>query len=418
MHTASFENKQVSSQQRFLTLFEQGYSIVGLLFFTPGLSTILSNDPVTMSRIRYLIILIAVLFSMMRWRSTLRTIQKGALIWPLIGLAAISFVWSNYPAEAMDSIRGEILLLSSFSVYFASRFHPHEQLRLLSVALGLGALASLFYVFAIPSIGVHSNDNFAGAWKGIYGQKNSFSAYMTITLLTFFVSSMSNANRLERWLARGFLGLSVGMVILSTSKTGLVVFIAILSLVLAYRRFRWRGKQTVFLLDVTSLILLVTGSYIFGNWELIITGLGRDPTLTGRTLIWQGVFDKLGSDIWLGFGRESFWLPENPLARGFPGLHDGYMPAHAHNGFVDLIVDLGVIGLAIFVIGYLATFGLALRRSYCAKTPADAWPIALMLLLILYNVTESLLMKRANLFFTLYLVNFFSLRIWPKMSSG
>ncbi|MEM8810146.1 MAG: O-antigen ligase family protein, partial [Cyanobacteria bacterium P01_G01_bin.38] len=417
MYTASLENKQDSNQQRYLTLFERGYAIVSLLFFTPGLGTIFSDDPAIMSPLRYLILLLAGLFALMRWRSTLRAVQRGGLIWLLIGLTMISVMWSNYPDHAIESIRGEILPLTSFSVYFASRFHPREQLRLLSIALGIGSLISLFYVFAIPSIGTHTSGAFAGAWKGIYGQKNSFSAYMTITLVTFFVLSVNNVNRFERLICRSFLGLSIAMVILSTSKTGLVVFITILFLLLAYQRFRWQGKRTVFWVDVATLIALVAGCYVFSNWELLISSLGRDPTLTGRTLIWEGAFEKLDSDLWLGFGRESFWLEENPLSRGFSGLHDGYRPAHAHNGFIDLIVDLGVVGLVIFLIGYLATFALALRRSYLAKTPEDFWPIAVMLLILVYNMTESLLMKRANLFFVLYLINFFSLRLWPKSSS-
>ncbi|NEP17896.1 MAG: O-antigen ligase family protein [Leptolyngbya sp. SIO4C1] len=140
--------------------------------------------------------------------------------------------------------------------------------------------------------------------------------------------------------------------------------------------------------------------------------------MTGRTVIWNGVIERLSAhNIWLGFGRESFWLSDNPLARGFGDIASEYMPAHAHNGFIDLLVDLGLIGLAVFVIGYLATLLLALRRSYRAKTPEDLWPIAIMLFILVYNITESLLMKRANLFWVMYLTNFFSLRIWPKASA-
>ncbi|MEO1400896.1 MAG: O-antigen ligase family protein [Cyanobacteria bacterium J06635_1] len=371
--------------------------------------------PQITSLLRYLILFLSGLLILIRWRSTLRTIQKGSLLLLLIGFTMISFMWSDFPQAAIESIRGEVLLFTVFSIYFASRFSPREQLRLLAITLGIGALLSLFYVFAMPD-GKHVGDKFDGAWKGVYGQKNSFSGYMTLTLATFFVLGSNNVGRFERLVARFFLILSVAMIILSTSKTGLIVFVTLLLLLLAYGQYRWQGKRTVFWVDALSLFLVTAGSYLFGNWELIITGLGRDPTLTGRTVIWNGAISRLGERLWIGFGRESFWLPENPNARGFSGLGDIYMPAHAHNGFVDIIVDLGLLGLIIFMVGFLLTLALSLKRSYQAKTPEDLWPIALMLLLVFCNISESFLMKRANLFWVLYMVNFLSLRLWPRSS--
>ncbi|MEM9907986.1 MAG: O-antigen ligase family protein [Cyanobacteria bacterium P01_D01_bin.44] len=326
-------------------------------------------------------------------------------------------MWSNYPDAAIESIRGEIVPMTAFSLYFATRFGPNQQLRLLSIALGIAALICLFYIVAIPSVGIHANDRFSGAWKGIYASKNAFSAYMTMTLVTFFVLGTNNKNWLETLLARIASALSIVMIVLSTSKTGLVVFMPLAFVILAYQRFRWRGRRTVFLVDAACLVILILGVYIFSNWELLVSTVGGDPTLTGRTLIWESAFSKLGSNLWLGFGRESFWLPDNPIARGVPGLSEVYMPAHAHNGFIDLVVDLGIIGLTIFLIGYVATLVLSLKRSYCATTPEDLWPIALMMIIVASNLTESLLMKRANLFWVLYLINFLSLRIWPKSSS-
>ncbi|NEP17543.1 MAG: hypothetical protein F6J97_11660, partial [Leptolyngbya sp. SIO4C1] len=213
---------KIDRQQSYLTLFEQGFSVMSLLFFAGAAEPLLGGNLSLLTLARYSILMLSGLLALMRWRSTLRTVHHGALIWPLIGLAILSVLWSRSPVDAMDSIKGEILQTTTFALYFASRFRPREQLRLLAIALGIAALLSLFYVFAIPSVGKHLSGKFAGAWRGIYNQKNTFSAYMTLTLITFFVLSSHNERRLERRLSQGFLALSITMIILSTSMTGLI----------------------------------------------------------------------------------------------------------------------------------------------------------------------------------------------------
>ncbi|MEL6605381.1 MAG: O-antigen ligase family protein [Cyanobacteria bacterium J06614_10] len=402
-------------RQARLELIEKSYSVFTWLFFSNGVGTVLSNTGPLLTLLRYGILLMGLLLIAARWRATLRALAKGWLLWLLVALMVCSLGWSMTPSYTMESIRGEVLPMSVFAIYFSSRFNMREQMRLVAIALGIGAVLSLFYALAIPSVGRHVGGTFDGAWKGVYSQKNNFSTTMTLTILTYFVLSIVNTKGLEKRLSQiGLLG-SIAMVILSTSKSGLLIFITILLIVMLARLFRWQGRRSVLVLDLAGLGLLIAIALLSVTWQQIVIGLGKDPTLSARTFIWSGAIDKVMDRPWLGYGRAAFWVPNSLPARQVGALADSgdFVPAHAHNGFIDVAIDLGLVGFGLFMLGLLATYFIALRRAYQAKTPEDLWPFAFLTLMAMSNMTETVLMNRVTLYWVLYMVMFLSVRLWP-----
>ncbi|MGB3299074.1 MAG: O-antigen ligase family protein [Phormidesmis sp.] len=407
--------QQPSRQQVGIAFFEKGYSIVGWLFFCNGISTIVSENEAILKLLRYSIFLVALLLLLARWKTTLRALSKGGVLWLFIGLMVASLGWSISPSYTLESIRGEVLPMTAFALYFASRFNMREQMQLLAITLGIGAALSLFYAIAIPSIGRHVGDEFDGAWKGIYPQKNNFSTTMTMTMLVFFVLSLVNQNYQERLLARCGLLLSVAMIVLSTSKSGLIIFILMLIVVMLSRLFRWRGSRSVLVLDIGGLTLLGLGAVLSVTWQAIAIGLGKDPTLSARTYIWTGAIEKITQEPLLGYGRAAFWVPDSIPAWEVGALASkGFIPSHAHNGFIDIALELGLVGLGLFILGFIPSYLLALRRAYRARHPEDLWPFAFFTLMVISNMTETVLITRTSPYWVLYMTLFLSLRLWPR----
>ncbi|CAA9319106.1 MAG: hypothetical protein AVDCRST_MAG93-5659, partial [uncultured Chloroflexia bacterium] len=85
-----------------------------------------------------------------RWRRFLWVATRDKLLLLLVGLAVVSVVWSVAPAI---TLRRDVALLGTTLVgaYFAMRYEPGEQLRLLAWALGVAALLSLLFALALPS---------------------------------------------------------------------------------------------------------------------------------------------------------------------------------------------------------------------------------------------------------------------------
>ena len=111
--------------------------------------------------------------------------------------------------------------------------------------------------------------------------------------------------------------------------------------------------------------------------------VGRNPDLTGRTHIWSVVLAENTHPL-IGAGYESFWLG--------PRLRQIWEQAgqinEAHNGYLEVYLNLGLIGLVL-----LAAFLIASYRTICtrfrANTNVGSLGLALWTVLLFYNVTES-----------------------------
>jgi O-antigen ligase len=129
--------------------------------------------------------------------------------------------------------------------------------------------------------------------------------------------------------------------------------------------------------------------------------VGRNTTLTGRTDLWNAVLVAILRHPWLGYGFNAFWA-------GMQGgsysvlLSVGWYVRHSHNGFLDLSLDLGLLGLATFAAGYVVLSKRALQIVRRVPGPAAYWFCAFLCLMLLYNLDESSILMQNNIFWILY----------------
>lgn len=116
----------------------------------------------------------------------------------------------------------------------------------------------------------------------------------------------------------------------------------------------------------------------------LVGGLGRDSTLTGRTVLWNQVLGMTANPL-LGTGFESFWLGER-LKKMWSTYW--WHPNQAHNGYLEVYLNLGWIGVAllavVLVTGYRNAVG-AFRRDQRTGSLKLAYFVAA----ALYNLTEA-----------------------------
>jgi O-antigen ligase len=156
-------------------------------------------------------------------------------------------------------------------------------------------------------------------------------------------------------------------------------------------------------LGAAIVVLLLT------SVEAVLVWSGRDPTLTGRTLIWQVTWELIQQRPILGFGYGAFWLEGNESASVLQEAVRWATPT-AHNGYLDLILALGFVGLMLFALSAVTAIlrllaGIrdgdrALLLSCCAS-------IAFVLL---YNVAESAMLEQHQLLTYLY--------VWAAAAGG
>ncbi|NJL45054.1 MAG: O-antigen ligase family protein [Leptolyngbyaceae cyanobacterium SM2_3_12] len=349
------------------------FSLLALAFFT-GLQVHVANyligEPLQetlTSLIRYSVVAGSFLLLLFRWRQSLFVAHRACLLWLLVILDAASYFWSEIPDWTYLSIRGELLPMVLFGLYFGSRYCLREQLQILAPFFIMSAIGSFLVVFLLPEVGKHPLTEFDGAWRGLYGHKNGLSAYMSISVLAqlSILLSPKKENIINPKLAWIGLALSVALILLSTSATGLLLLVFLFTLLLLYRRYRWQGKRSVLVLNIGIGLGVVAIILVILNWGLLLAALGKDPTLTSRALIWENGFSFWLDKFFLGYGRDAFWNPDLPYAYQIGSkIAFNYLPPHAHNGFLDTALEVGIIGLGLFIAGLV----LSLIRVF-------GWPI-------------------------------------------
>jgi O-antigen ligase len=135
---------------------------------------------------------------------------------------------------------------------------------------------------------------------------------------------------------------------------------------------------------VTVAILLigfeVSAPFIGGSTVAVFSSwLGRDETLTGRTDTWAQLVPIVMSQPLFGLGFGSFWT----TAR-----RDFYDMSHGHNGYLDSLLELGMVGLAFYMVWLLS----CVRKLYGGLAKDYEWSslgIGFLLMVLVYNTTES-----------------------------
>lgn len=379
------------------------FSITGILFFVGFFDAFFPSTIITL--MRYFVWGTSILLVLVRWRLSLLVARRYFFIWMLTGLALYSFLWSDYPDIILDKNR-EIMQMTSFAFYMASRYTLLDQVYLLATAFGLCQIFNIAYAVALPSLGTHRGGAHAGSWRGFFDHKNVLGRFSVLSAIVFFILIFQKKS--IRKVSIVFLLLSTFLVLSTTSMSALGNLVGLLGAFLFFRFNKWKGKKNILLIDIISLLFLLFYVIVINNWDAIFLSLGRDPTLTGRTYIWAYALERLPERPWLGFGRSVFFDPSTGYILGFSKYIKAYLPPHAHNGFVDLLLEVGIIGLIVFLLSWIQTFRSYLIKARTQDETLYLLPVLFMTFLIIYNMTESILLRGSSIYWILFLMLVFS----------
>lgn len=334
---------------------------------------------------------------LLRWKRTLYFLDKGKWICALVIFPAISLIWSFEPATTLkDSFT--LIGSSLFGVYLASRYTLKQQLQLLALAFGITILLSFVFAIALPKYGIMGGIH-QGRWRGIFLHKNGLGAAMLNSGIVFLL--MAYQSRKHSYLFWLGLSLSFLLLLLSASTSSLLNLLILISAFFVFQTLRWSYK-----LMIPTLILLVIFGQSFyflftNNADILFSSIGKDATLTGRTDLWPLVIEMIGKHPWFGYGYGGFWQGWNGES-AYIWWSAGWTPTHPHNGYLALLLDLGILGLGIFLVGFLQSYLQALSSVRNSKTAIEIWPIIHMTSLAIINLTESSLLKSNSINWILY----------------
>jgi O-antigen ligase len=224
---------------------------------------------------------------------------------------------------------------------------------------------------------------------GIFSQKNVLGEAMIAGVLTALYCMIGNKRARLRY---AFLGvLCVLLILACKSGTSLIIigcYILLLIIMLLYDKGGIARFVSLATLTITLLVSAII--YIYPDWFL--EALGKDPTLTGRTDLWPHVIDAILEEPLFGWGFDGFWFPSNPAAaRIYRALTWG--PANAHNGLLELLLQLGVFGTALFMTVMLRNVSLAVKCIKRGEKALGRITLLFIVGVILDSVSEAILVN-------------------------
>ncbi len=331
----------------------------------------------------------------------------------IVGLAFASKYWSLDPATTSRRVIA-MIFSGSFAIYLGSTFHGPHLPRLLTRCIFILGLLSIFMVFAVPSIGVHQDIN-AGMWRGVWYEKNQMGMVMAAggTAAAAWAASEDRL-RLTPLLA---ILLCILLVLATRSKTSLLCIMLGVGMI----GVLWTLKRGGPALAVAAVWMGVVGAA--AGWWLwtyesaeILAALGKDPSLTGRTDIWDALFVKIAERPWTGYGYNAFWGLESAPAT-WVRYQTGWLVPSAHNGWIDLLVQLGWPGAILVGTIMASSYVVTLIRLPRAGLREGFWSIAYLSVYILLTFSESVLVSAQALPWTLCLT-VLARAVYPEPSFG
>ena len=156
----------------------------------------------------------------------------------------------------------------------------------------------------------------------------------------------------------------------------------------------------------SAVLVLVIASLLLSSvvWPVAQRGLtmGREDasettgTLTGRRQLWEQCLEFSAERPWLGYGYGGFWNPE----RSTEVINQqGWPISHAHNAYLDILLELGPVALLVYVLILLTGITLAISYYRATGEPVYAFFSMVLLFCALNGLLESVAIQRGQVFF-------------------
>lgn len=315
----------------------------------------------------------------------------GVLCVCFLALMFLSPLWSQVTFLAVRRVIAVgLLVLGAIAV--ARRFSIEDLMLTVVLATGsfllIGILAEIYYGNFRPWVGGY---RFGGT---LHPNRQGMNCAMLALSAVAYSTQVTRGKQLllaTAVAAMLFLILTGSRTSLASACFGFIIF-SLLWLPLA------DTLRYVTIVGTFGALLLGLGAMVAGDRldeevsSVLLLGRESDKSsagsgsLTGRIPLWQECVDQLAERPWLGFGYKSFWTPQRILKISH---HQGWSIMQAHNGYLEMALNVGLIGAGLFIAIILLSIKHALVLFTETKSVGAAFAVAVLCWLVLNTILES-----------------------------
>ena len=327
----------------------------------------------------------------------------------VLSFALLSIVWSDFPLVALKRWFRDIGLYLVILVVLSDP-RPFDAVRMLLRRLFFLLISLSFLLIKYFPEMAREFDPWTGQgyFSGATTGKNMLGVLCLVSGLFFFWDTLTRWGDRSEQRTRWIIGVNVALFAMTlwllhtagSATSNLCLVLGCLVVAAAHSRPVKRHPALLTVLIPVGICLYLLLQFGFGIDIItaISEAVGRDPTLTDRTLIWSAVLSTNTNPLF-GTGFESFWLgPRLPSVWAQVGAIN-----EAHNGYLEVYLSLGFFGLSL-VVGFLIASYRTIYRRFRTSSNLGSLSLALWTILLFYNVTESALFKASQLMWVVFLL--------------
>ncbi|MEP9404004.1 O-antigen ligase family protein [Sphingomonas silueang] len=329
-----------------------------------------------------------------------RPLERGlgiiAMPWPILlalGWCVLSLFWAVDPD--IGSRRLLLTVLTIWTVFLLVKFGGYQSiLDILRGALVVALLINYIVVFVDQPTGVHLLKDSAmptaliGNWRGFMAHKNFAGAASALLILLF----LFDAKRIPTLLRIAVIVAAGYFLFRTQSKTsaGMLGIAMLVGWMFQTLSRRLRSYLIPIVTIVTCFVWVMTTAYL----DVLEVNYLEPSAFTGRGQIWAVLVRYATANPIYGAGFGSFWniggnSPVYSYGSGF-----ALLVTVGHNGYLDLLVTVGLPGLALIVFAAIVWPMWRLLTSNRIVPARGAMLVAMLLFCMGHNITESSLFER------------------------
>ena len=370
------------------------YRVTWLLWLCCALSSTLIIVVQTIPAIIFLcaVLLYCALFPLRFYQA----LTWNIIPWAIVLFGALSVIWSEQPTQS---------LRSAAQIWVSV-------LAVLMFAQGLRAGSFILITF-FAFVGANATFLFA---PSVFGSKNMVGQTLALVVLSSFWLILDRQHLLIRAIALAALLAAPSMLIAADSEGALLAgSLALVCSLAPFLMRPFRPATRIFLACVgafvASVIILASFLLFDGLFETILQSIGKDVSLTGRTLLWSHAAEII-ADHPLGVGLQAFWNESNADAIRFwetfyINNHYGF---HFHDLWLETGVELGVIGIVIAAATTLVVFFSVWRWALWYPAPESCFFAGYVTFILARTIGEVELYSQFNMTSMMFIAAFYYAR--------
>jgi exopolysaccharide production protein ExoQ len=342
---------------------------------------------------------------------------------PFLGIMLSSWL-SRYWSIARSFSEERFLYFSAVGaagLYIGLEFKLTKVMRLFEVLFILILFGSFYAVFRQPGYAIHAEPSIAGSWRGIFWWKSYLGEMSGLAAVVFLFRWADFKN--NRWYINAysfiFYLLSIYVLIKSSSVTQLFALIAAhIVLIAALSISKWGHKLKAKHWWILALVAFLCLSLAGLGRDIIFGIFGRNSTLTGRMPIWDTLLPYIKQRLLLGYGfGEAFWRHGGNQQAVSQAV--GWDVPFAHNGFIEVLLGTGLIGLLFWIVFLLQTAIMSVQFFIRERTIPSLIFLSWITYILVINLADNMLGSYENFTVLLLMIAFsYTLRNSIEMNKG